>query len=261
MCLRRSATMKSAARTRVQLHDCPSQGHVNAPTRSEENYRTIFENALEGIVRTSLDGRVLSANPTLARIFGYASPEEMIADVTDIQRLYVGPHERDALMSTLAGKGAVIGYETELYLEDGQRIWVSFSGRVVRGASGEPGFVEGFVTEAFTEGKRAEEALRESEQRCRDYAETASDWLWETGPDHCFTHVSERLTALDMTPPTGPASGGGTSPPTSSKSPRSGAFMSRLRGASAVSRLHVQDPAADGSVVYIATSGKPVFDA
>jgi len=52
--------------------------------RSEENYRTIFENALEGIVRTSLDGRVLSANPTLARIFGYASPEEMIADVTDI---------------------------------------------------------------------------------------------------------------------------------------------------------------------------------
>ncbi|WP_280708620.1 ATP-binding protein [Bradyrhizobium sp. BR13661] len=48
--------------------------------------------------------------------------------------------------------------------------------------------------------KRAEQALRQSEQRFRDYAETASDWLWETGPDHVFTHVSEQLSDFGIDP-------------------------------------------------------------
>src|SRR5262249_39623928 len=51
--------------------------------RSEESYRSIFENALEGIARTSLDGKILTANPTLARIFGSASPEELLRTVTE----------------------------------------------------------------------------------------------------------------------------------------------------------------------------------
>jgi PAS domain S-box-containing protein len=50
----------------------------------------------------------------------------------------------------------------------------------------------------YGERKRAEQALRHSEQRFRDYAETASDWLWETGPDHVFTHVSEQLSDFGM---------------------------------------------------------------
>jgi PAS domain S-box-containing protein len=50
--------------------------------------------------------------------------------------------------------------------------------------------------------RRAEDALRESEQRFRDYAETASDWLWETGPDHGITRVSEHgLNAIGVAPP------------------------------------------------------------
>src|SRR5437870_1747762 len=52
----------------------------------------------------------------------------------------------------------------------------------------------------IAERKRAEEALRESEQRFRDYAETASEWLWETGPDHSLTRVSEERTALGIDP-------------------------------------------------------------
>src|SRR5712692_5674600 len=113
----------------------------------------------------------------------------------------------------------------------------------------------------IAERKRAEAALRESEQRFRDYAETASDWLWETGPDHSFTRVSEELT-LGI----GPAGRIGVT---------RWDFATDLEEEPEKWRLHVatleahqpfrgfvyRTAGADGSVVYIATSGKPVFDA
>ncbi|PIT02097.1 ATPase [Bradyrhizobium nitroreducens] len=48
--------------------------------------------------------------------------------------------------------------------------------------------------------RRAEADARASEERFRDYAETASDWFWETGPDHCFTYLSDRVIAFGMDP-------------------------------------------------------------
>ncbi len=126
---------------------------------SEENYRSIFENALEGIARTSFDGRLLSANPAFARMLGYASPEAMIAEPTDVrEQLWVNPHARDAVLSTLLRDGAIVGAEAELSRRDGGRIWVSFSSRMARDGAGEPVFIETFLTE-ITERKRAEEAL------------------------------------------------------------------------------------------------------
>src|SRR5262249_7948629 len=59
--------------------------------RTEEQYRSIFENAVEGIFQTTPDGQILSANPALARMFGYESPEELKAHVTDVSTLYVDP--------------------------------------------------------------------------------------------------------------------------------------------------------------------------
>ena len=114
----------------------------------------------------------------------------------------------------------------------------------------------------IAERKRAEEALRESEQRFRDYAETASDWLWETGPDHSFTRVSEAVTTLGIAP----ASQIGVT---------RWAFATDVKEEPEKWRLHAatlethqafrgfvyRTAAADGSAVYIATSGKPVFDA
>lgn len=114
----------------------------------------------------------------------------------------------------------------------------------------------------IVERKRAEEALRESEQRFRDYAETASDWLWETGPDHSFTRVSKERATL------------GTDPAVRIGVTRWD-FATDVEAEPEKWRLHVatleahqpfrgfvyRTAGADGSVVYIATSGKPVFDA
>src|SRR5256712_417240 len=112
------------------------------------------------------------------------------------------------------------------------------------------------------ERKRSEEALRESEQRFRDYAETASDWLWETGPDHSFTRVSEETTTLGIDP----ASRIGVTRWDVATDVEDEPEQWRLH----VATLDAHQPfrgfvyriaGADGSAVYIATSGKPVFDA
>jgi PAS domain S-box-containing protein len=126
--------------------------------RSEENYRSIFENALEGICRISRDGHLLGANPAFARMFGYASPDEMIAELVNLRSLWVNPRARDAALSMLSRDGTFTGYEAEFYRKDGRRIWALLSSRMVRDSSGEPIYTESFVTD-ISERKRAEEAL------------------------------------------------------------------------------------------------------
>ena len=135
---------------------------VDGLRRSEENYRGIYENALEGIWRVSHDGRVLSANPAMARILGYASPDDLIANLTDIRRqLYVHSAERDAVFRAYAEDTAIRGREFEVYRKDGQRIWILTSGRSVYDDAGRFLYSEAFVTD-ITRRKRAEAELRRS---------------------------------------------------------------------------------------------------
>lgn len=101
--------------------------------QAEEKYRSIFENAVEGIFQTTPDGRYISANPALARIYGYASPEELIAHLTDIKhQLYVDPNRRDEFLYLLQEHGSVSGFESQVYRQDGSIIWISENARAVR---------------------------------------------------------------------------------------------------------------------------------
>ena len=129
---------------------------------SEKKYRNIYENAPEGIFQVSIEGRFLSANPAMARILGYSSPEEMLASLTDVRRqVYVDPSERDELISILDEQTAVVGHELQFFKKDGQIACGSISVRVVRDHEGRPVFLEGFFTDV-TERKRLEEQLRQA---------------------------------------------------------------------------------------------------
>ena len=131
--------------------------------RAEANYRSIFENATEGIFQTTPEGRFIAANPAMARMFGHDSPEELMAAVGDIQQqLYADPSRRDELTRLLARDGEVSGFESPSRRKDGQIIWVSTNARVIRDVTGKVLHYEGTSVD-ITAHKRAETALRDAE--------------------------------------------------------------------------------------------------
>jgi PAS domain S-box-containing protein len=127
-----------------------------AQQQAEEKLSQLFENAVEGIFRASVDGQLLSVNPALARMCGYASPAEMILSVRDMsQDLYADPQARAEFQQRMAEHGSVESFEYQLRRKDGARIWVSENARVVRVSNGEIVAYEGTM-EDITERKRAE---------------------------------------------------------------------------------------------------------
>ncbi len=117
-----------------------------ALVQAEEKYRRIFENALEGIFQTAPDGTLISANPALAQIYGYDSPEELMASVNDFQRqLYVQPHRRQEFFALMEKYGTVSEFESEVYRRDGSIIWISEDARTVFDARGELLYYQGFA--------------------------------------------------------------------------------------------------------------------
>ncbi|MEG4630955.1 PAS domain S-box protein [Microcoleus sp. AR_TQ3_B6] len=117
-----------------------------ALVQAEEKYRRIFENALEGIFQTATDGKLISANPALAQIYGYDSPEELIASVNDMERpLYVEPNRRQEFFRLMEKYGTLSEFESEVYRRDGSIIWISEDARTVFDASGEVLYYQGFA--------------------------------------------------------------------------------------------------------------------
>jgi adenylate cyclase len=133
--------------------------------QTEEKYRSIFENATEGIFQATPEGRYITANPALARILGYASPEQLIAEIDNIgKQLYVEPFRRDDLIALLKREDTLSDFESEVYRQDGTKIWISENIRTVRDANGQLLFYEGSVIE-ITERKQSEAALRLARKR------------------------------------------------------------------------------------------------
>lgn len=133
--------------------------------QAEEKYRTIFENAVEGIFQTSPDGKYLSANPALARLYGYASPAELMSSIENLDRqIYVDPNRRKQFVVMMQNKQAVSRFESQVYRKDGSVIWVSENARAVRDGDENLIYYEGIV-EDITARKVAEEALRYQQEQ------------------------------------------------------------------------------------------------
>jgi len=145
--------------------------------QAEHQYRTIFENAVEGIFQTTSDGRYLNANPALAEILGYASPEELIAHLTDIGcQLYVDPHRRAEFIHLVQQHNIVSEFESQVYCKDGRMIWISENARAVYDSSGVLLYYEGFV-EDITERKQAEEDIRKALEKEKELSELKSNFV------------------------------------------------------------------------------------
>jgi PAS domain S-box-containing protein len=129
--------------------------------KAEEKYRSIFENAVEGIFQTTVDGRFLTANPAMARMLGYESPEELLGSISNIgDQLYVEPERREEFYRLALRDGFLSGFEVQMLRKDGNPVWISANARAIYDTEGDISGYEGTV-EDITERKRAEEALRE----------------------------------------------------------------------------------------------------
>ncbi|MCX6954743.1 MAG: PAS domain S-box protein [Verrucomicrobia bacterium] len=136
----------------------------DALARAEQRYRSIFENAVEGLYVTSPEGRFLSANPALARILGYASVPDLLYAVNDItHQIYVQPTRRNDFFALIQDSDEVADFVSEIYRRDRSTIWISESVRVVRDARGDIDHFEGVATDV-TQQREAARALREAKE-------------------------------------------------------------------------------------------------
>jgi PAS domain S-box-containing protein len=141
---------------------------------AEERYRGIFENAIEGIYQTALDGTLLVANPAFARTFGYESPAIFLSTVENASFLYADGRDREQFIHRLLREGRITAIEMRFKRKGGSTVWLSTTARLIKDAAGEPRFISG-MTQNITQRRWAEEALRESEQKYRALMEGAND--------------------------------------------------------------------------------------
>ena len=141
--------------------------------RAEEVYRTLFERALIGIYQTSPEGHYLRANAALAQIYGYDSPEALMARQINAGRdLSVDPHRRAEFQRRLEREETVTEFEAQIRRRDGTRLWITENARAVRDAHGALLYYEGTVQD-ISARRRTEEALRESEEQLRTIFDAA----------------------------------------------------------------------------------------
>jgi PAS domain S-box-containing protein len=136
-------------------------------TAGEAGYRAFFDHAVDGIFRTTIEGHYLAVNQALADVYGYASPQALMAGLTDIgAQLYVEPRRRAEFSARMQADDQVTNFVSEIHHCSGRHIWISENARAVRDWSGALLCYEGTVedvTEKFESERALRTALRQAE--------------------------------------------------------------------------------------------------
>ncbi len=144
---------------------------------AEAKYHSIFENAVEGVFQTTLDGHFLTCNSALAGIYGYESPEELIGTLPDVNcQIYVEKGRRAEFVRRIRETGSITGFESQVYRRDGTVLWTSEKARTVVDENGNPLYFEGFV-EDITERKQVAEELRRAKEAAESANRAKSEFL------------------------------------------------------------------------------------
>ena len=147
--------------------------HALAEQRlAEESYRKLFEGSVDGIYVTTPAGSLLNANPALARMMGYDTPEELIRGIGDVtESIYVHPAARAEYQSLMQRDGMVREFEYQVRQREGNILWLSDSATAVRDEAGEVIRYEGTVRD-ITDQKRAEDAIAEGRRMLQQVIDT-----------------------------------------------------------------------------------------
>lgn len=174
------------------------QNELKERKMAEENYRNIFENAMDGFFQSTPDGRFVTVNPAMARIYGYDSPEDMTQNVSNIgSQIYVDPELRKVLSRRMAEDDKITGFESQEYRKDGSKIWTYMNARAIRDAKGNILFYEGIV-EDITFRKEMELQRKEAETLYRTLVEQTSIVVYRDRPDEIGSalYISPQIETL-----------------------------------------------------------------
>ena len=157
--------------------------------RAEEKYRSIFENAIEGIYQSTPEGKFLTVNPAMAKILGYSTPEELIHERSDLARQgYFDPSVREEFKRLIETNGFVNDFEFEAVHKDGSKVWVSENARLMRDEHGHV-FYEGSMMN-ITMRKQTEESLRESQALYHSFVENMPAGVFRKDSEGRFIFVN-----------------------------------------------------------------------
>ncbi len=146
---------------------------------AQSKFQEIFDNTADGIYQSTVDGKFIMANPSMARIFGYDSPDELIRSVTNIgAQIYADPVERKKMADLILAQGHVENYELQVLKKNKEVIWVCANIRIVRDEKGAFNFFEG-VLENITERKKAEEQLLNMSNRLQLAIDATNIGIWD----------------------------------------------------------------------------------
>jgi sigma-B regulation protein RsbU (phosphoserine phosphatase) len=162
-----------------------------ALVEEKENYYGLFDHLVEGIFRTSPNGNYLMANVALARIYGYDSPLEVMANIKDIaSRLYVEPGRREEFVRLMQENDTLSGFVSRIYRKDGSIIWIEENCRAVRDGQGRLLYYEGTV-EDITQQRQMEDALKRSESLYHSLVETMPQGVFRRDLQGRFTFANQ----------------------------------------------------------------------
>jgi PAS domain S-box-containing protein len=145
---------------------------------NEKKYQDIFQNSVEGIFRTSPEGRFIHANPAAARMLGYESPEDLMNTVTDMgTQLYVYPEDREKVISLLTKYGSIKNFVVQCHHKDGNIIWGTLNMHIKQDDQENILYIEG-TCQDITKYKLTAEALRKSEEKYRQLVDSINKGIF-----------------------------------------------------------------------------------
>lgn len=233
---------------------------------SEERFRTLVEGSIQGIV-VSRRFQILFVNPAMAKIFGFEDHAELVKQKSLLP--LIAPEDHDRLSgyseARFQGESAPTVYEFQGIRKDGARIWLEVRTSLISWGDVSASLLT-FMD--ITDRKRAEQLLRESQERFKDFAESSTDWYWEMDADLRFTYFSDRFEESTGAPPEqmlgktrrdllgdGEALFNNLDP-----TDRWEKHIAAIEGHQPFRDFRPPSRRSDGLTNYISISGKPVFD-
>ena len=172
---------------------------ISTSVKDFDDFQDVHEllmSAPIGVFCSTPGGRYLSVNPAWAKMFGYDSPQDVLASISDIAtQLYVNPAEREEFKRLLEVDGKIVNFESRFRRKDGSIIWVSRTARTVRNAQGEVSHYQGFTTD-ITERKESEAALHKQTIMLQHLFESSPEAIAIVDQQGCVLQINKSFTDL-----------------------------------------------------------------